>query len=174
MYCSISDAWNQENTMTKLAERFNNEFFTNNNDPNLDFYRINDNETKNIIENYANINESQKQTVNNIANLPDIVNKNRVIKNRKVDENKKQLKEEKKIEPKKKEMTCDDLINKVLSCEKCKDLMIKKLNLNNFLTIDYYGNIFKDKNKEIIILILIGLIIIILLEFFLKITRTLN
>ena len=30
MYCSINDAWNQENTISNLAKRFNKEYFSNN------------------------------------------------------------------------------------------------------------------------------------------------
>ena len=43
MYCSISEAWNEENTMSSLAKRFNTEYFSNNSDLNADYYRINSN-----------------------------------------------------------------------------------------------------------------------------------
>ena len=63
---------------------------------------------------------------------------------------------------------CEDLVNKVLNCPTCKKLMIEKLNLDN----NVINNIFKNNDlKELTILILIGLIVIILLDLFIKIVK---
>ena len=163
MYCSINDAWNQENTMSNLAKRFNKEYFSNNNDINDNYYRINknhlDNQYKPLIENFDNIEEKPK------IDIPINSNKNLVVK--------------KKVELEEKcpdnEKLCEKLVERVLSCSKCKNLIIKKLNLETKIPLDLnFDSLLKGNNRELIILILIGLIIIILLDLFLKLSKSLN
>tara|TARA_A100001015_G_C14584695_1_gene554253 strand:- start:251 stop:622 length:372 start_codon:yes stop_codon:yes gene_type:complete len=67
---------------------------------------------------------------------------------------------------KKNELSCDELINKVLSCEKCKKVLIKKLLSENLVI----PNLNSNETKEIMILILIGLIIIIIIDLFIRIS----
>ena len=67
---------------------------------------------------------------------------------------------------KKQELTCEELINKVLSCEKCKKMLIKKLLSDNLVI----PNLNSNETKEIMILILIGLIIIIIIDLFIRIS----
>lgn len=163
MYCSIEDAWNQENTMSNLAKRFNKEYFSNNNDINDNYYRINknhlDNHYKPLIEKFDNSEEKPK------INIP--VNSNHLGLKKKIE-----IKEEKCPES---EKLCENLVNKVLSCSKCKNLIIKKLNLKTKLPLELnFDSLLKGNNRELIILILIGLIIIILLDLFLKVSKSLN
>lgn len=162
MYCSISDAWNQENTMANLAKRFNNEYFSNNSDMNGDYFRINSNQ--HFIENFSGISSDElKEPVK--KEEPKIEIKKEIVKVPNV------VKKVQKVETKYKEYTCEELINKVLSCEKCRSMLFKKINLFN---PSLYNNLLIGTNKEIIILVLIGLIIIIILDLFLKITNSLN
>ena len=71
----------------------------------------------------------------------------------------------------KKTLNCEELVNKVLSCEKCRELVRLRLGirpnnlLNKYLTND---------NKEIIILVLIGLIVMILIDLFIKISKSIG
>ena len=67
---------------------------------------------------------------------------------------------------KKQELSCEELINKVLSCEKCKKMLIKKLLSDNLVI----PNLNSNETKEIMILILIGLIIIIIIDLFIRIS----
>ena len=67
---------------------------------------------------------------------------------------------------KKQELSCEELINKVLSCEKCKKMLIKKLLSENLVI----PNLNSNETKEIMILILIGLIIIIIIDLFIRIS----
>lgn len=69
-------------------------------------------------------------------------------------------------EIKKSELSCEDLINKVLSCQKCKNMLIKRLLTDNLVI----PNINSNETKEIMILILIGLIIIIIIDLFIRIS----
>ena len=161
MYCSIEDAWNQENTMSNLAKRFNKEYFSNNNDINDNYYRINknhlDNQYKPLIENFDSSEEKPK------INIP--VNSNFTAK--KVEVEKETCPENEK--------SCEKLVEKVLSCSKCKNLIIKKLNLKSKMPLEInFDSLLKGNNRELIILILIGLIIIIVLDLFLKLSKSLN
>ena len=67
---------------------------------------------------------------------------------------------------KKNELSCEELINKVLSCEKCKKMLIKKLLSENLVI----PNLNSNETKEIMILILMGLIIIIIIDLFIRIS----
>jgi hypothetical protein len=67
---------------------------------------------------------------------------------------------------KKQELSCEELINKVLSCEKCKKMLLKKLLSDNLVI----PNLNSNETKEIMILILIGLIIIIIIDLFIRIS----
>lgn len=163
MYCSIEDAWNQENTMSNLAKRFNKEYFSNNNDINDNYYRINknhlDNQYKPLIEKFDDSEKKPK------INIP--VNSNYLVSKKKIDVEEEKCPENEKL--------CEKLVEKVLSCSKCKNLIIKKLNLKNKMPLELnFDSLLKGNNRELIILILIGLIIIIILDLFLKVSKSLN
>ena len=63
---------------------------------------------------------------------------------------------------------------KVLSCDKCTSIIRKRLGLDYNISLDIFSNLFKNTNKEIIILTLIGLIIIIMLDLLIKVNNSLN
>lgn len=67
---------------------------------------------------------------------------------------------------KKNDLSCEELINKVLSCQKCKNMLIKRLLTDNLVI----PNVNSNETKEILILILIGLIIIIIIDLFIRIS----
>lgn len=67
---------------------------------------------------------------------------------------------------KKNELSCEELINKVLSCKKCKNMLMKRLLTDNLVIPDFNSN----ETKEIMIMILIGLIIIIIIDLFIRIS----
>ena len=69
-------------------------------------------------------------------------------------------------EIKKNDLSCEELINKVLSCKKCKNMLIKRLLTDNLVI----PNVKSNETKEILILILIGLIIIIIIDLFIRIS----
>ena len=182
MYCSISDAWNQENTMANLAKRFNKEYFSNNISPQIEHFNLNENiEGRNEFDsNFGNVNnESKIDTKPKLENVPKkTFNTNQVpvkpgyLQKEIVNEkNPEKVVETKYVERK---YSCEELVNKVLSCNECKNMLLNRLNINNYSISDSINNLFSGTNKEIIILILIGLIIIILLDLFLRIGNSLN
>ena len=162
MYCSISEAWNEENTMSSLAKRFNTEYFSNNSDLNTNYYRINSNNFNDNKENFTQNSNIKKTVDNNIQkSLEKVISvDSNLISNKK---------EDKKLD----NFYCNELIDKVLSCDRCRTIIKKRLRLQYF-SLDIFSNFFKNTNKEIIILILIGLIIIIMLDLFIKISNSLN
>ena len=159
MYCSLNEAWGNNNTIESLNKRYENninKLSTNNfnidskvneaNDTNKSKYQKSTIHDENIFENMTNDNEYTED-----INTEDIM-----------------LQTEE--EPKsilKKTLSNEELVNKVLECPECRSLIIKKLNLiNNPLNLLQNNEI-----KEITILILIGLIVIILLDLFIKIVK---
>ena len=81
MYCSISDAWNQENTMANLARRFNKEYFDN--VPHqMEYFKVESDDVKgndNSDRNYGNVSSVQKMdTTPKINNVPENLNTNSV------------------------------------------------------------------------------------------------
>ena len=73
----------------------------------------------------------------------------------------------KKLISKKKLSKCIEEVDKVLSCPTCRKLINERLGNKNIF--DQFVN---DENREIIILILMGLIIIILLDLFIRISKS--
>ena len=186
MYCSISDAWNQENTMANLAKRFNKEYFPKNTHQQMEYFKVNDSIQGNDIYDSNHGNVIQKQNIQQVSSKN--LNTNLVMQKEKsnkvntpvVEINHpivpcNQNKPSKLIKQNSnKKYSCTELVDKVLSCSKCKNMILQRLNINNTSISDYFNNLFRGTNKEIIILILIGLIIIILLDLFLRIGRSLN
>lgn len=170
MYCSISDAWNQENTMANLAKRFNREHFSNNQ---IEYFDLNNdikgNDSSN--SNYGDINNQPKVNTEKIQEVTKIQEAKKIEETPVPEIKTKEVIREKVVERK---YSCEELVNKVLSCEECRQLLGQRLNFNNFSIQDSMNNLFTGTNKEIIILILIGLIIIILLDLFLRIGSSLN
>lgn len=174
MYCSISEAWNEENTMSSLAKRFNTEYFSNNSDLNTNYYRINSNnfnDTKEYFNQNSDIKKAVDDNIKTSSEKVISVNNNLVPSNVEVKKKDNKHKEDKKI--KLDNFSCNELIDKVLSCDRCRKIIKKRLGVEYF-SLDIFSNLFKNTNKEIIILILIGLIIIIMLDLFIKISNSLN
>ena len=159
MYCSLNEAWGNNNTIESLNKRYESNIdklstkkfnidskINNTNNDNKSNYPKATIHDDNIFENMTNEYESTED-----INTEDIM-----------------LKTEE--EPKsilKNYLSNEDLVNKVLQCPECRSMIIKKLNLiNNPLNILQNNEI-----KELTILILIGLIVIILLDLFFKIAK---
>jgi hypothetical protein len=191
MYCSISDAWSQENTMANLAKRFNREYLPNNTPQQMEYFKVNDSiqgNDKNDLY-HGNVIQEQKVQQPQTNKIPTINLNTNLVKQKPNSKNDTQVEQpaivqnhleilDQHIEPKKtisnKKYSCTELVNKVLSCNKCRNIILQRLNINNTSILDSFNNLFKDTNKEIVILILIGLIIIILLDLFLRIGKSLN
>jgi len=164
MYCSITEAWNQENTMANLAKRFNREYFSNNNNQKEHFQINNNNVQKDdlyVDSKYSTVPEEKLDS--DYANNKNMVLQHSVTKN---------IPNRKSIETN--VNSCSKLVNKVLSCSKCRNMIRQRLSINNSLIPNSVNDLFKGNNKEIIILILIGLIIIILLDLFLRVGNSVN
>ena len=108
-----------------------------------------DNLSQKIYESFEPIENNNYNNVNEINNIYSDINTEDVLP-----------------DIKKYELSCEELINKVLSCEKCKKMLIKKLLSDNLVI----PNLNSNETKEIMILILIGLIIIIIIDLFIRIS----
>ena len=108
-----------------------------------------DNLSQKIYESFEPIESSNYDNVNEINNIYSDINTEDVLP-----------------DIKNYDLSCEELINKVLSCEKCKKMLIKKLLSDNLVI----PNLNSNETKEIMILILIGLIIIIIIDLFIRIS----
>ncbi len=160
MYCTIHEAWDNKNSISNLSKRYQENF--NSFDDQLSTYKINDNQN-----NYStHIKEREDARYNNDKSI---------VFNEKILEKEDNQTEDIQTEdiilspehPKKsKKEECEELIKKVLSCDICRKMLEKKLNLdkNPFL------NLINNEIREILILILIGLIIMIIIDLFIRIS----
>lgn len=158
MYCSINEAWSNNNSMEILNKKYkdNMDMLSQKQfkiDQSVNNIQINDKSSKPTTtynENIFNGAETEINTEDIMLSTEEPYTQYNV--NRPI------LKQ-----------NCEELVNKVLSCPICKRLMIEKLNLNNN---NIFNNILKNNDvKELTILILIGLIVIILLDLFIKIVK---
>ena len=108
-----------------------------------------DNLSHKIYESFEPLENNKYENVNEINNIYSDINTEDVLP-----------------DIKKSELSCEELINKVLSCEKCKKMLIKKLLSDNLVI----PNLNSNETKEIMILILMGLIIIIIIDLFIRIS----
>ena len=162
MYCSINEAWNNNNTIDSLNKRYNNNI----NKLSANKFTLENNKKNSIETSKSNYPNSTIHDTNIFENM------NNDLKN---DTNTEELNTEDIMlnteeEPKsilKKSTNCEELVNKILDCPTCRNLVIKKLNLiNNPLNL-----LQNNEVKEVAILILIGLIVIIILDLFVKIAK---
>lgn len=157
MYCSINEAWSNNNSMEILNKKYkdNMEMLSQKQfkiDESVNNVQINDKSIKPT----TTFNENIFNGAETEINTEDIMLS--------TEEPYTQLNTNKPLLM----QNCEDLVNKVLNCPTCKKLMIEKLNLDN----NVINNIFKNNDlKELTILILIGLIVIILLDLFIKIVK---
>ena len=164
MYCTIHEAWDNKNSMSNLSKRYQENF--NSFDDQLSTYKINDNHNnystqirpKVIVREDARYN-NDKSVVFNEKILEKEDNQTEDIQTEDIILSPEQPKKSKKEE-------CEELIKKVLSCDICRKMLEKKLNLdkNPFL------NMINNEIREILILILIGLIIMIIIALFIRIS----
>lgn len=164
MYCTIHEAWDNKNSISNLSKRYQENFNSFNDQ--LSTYKINGNEIP-----YTNkkpeVKERQDARYNNDESV--IFNKEILEKE---DNQTEEIQTEdiilssEHIEKKSKTEECEELIKKVLSCDICRKMLEKKLNLdkNPFL------NMINNEIREILILILIGLIIMIIIDLFIRIS----
>ena len=150
MYCSISDAWNQENNMANLAKRFNYEHFSNNGNQQIEHFKVNNNQENYLSNSNYNNNLIESNNTQNIINRPKKEVNNNLVNNNLVEE--KNI-EENKCRQATKEFSCVELVDKVLSCDKCRQMILYRLNINNTSISDLLNNFLKGTNKEVIIAI---------------------
>jgi len=168
MYCSIDEAWNNKNSIANISKRYQ-EHFNVNSDNELDKYKINNNDLKHtdnkqvfVPRQDARYNKAPSTVYDN-----NILDESEDIKTEDI-----MLSSEEpsftipKKSSLKKKKECKDLVSKVLSCPTCRKLIEEKLNNKNPL-----HNLINGEIREILILILIGLIIMILIDLFIRISK---
>jgi hypothetical protein len=182
MYCSIDEAWNNKNSVANLSKRYQ-EHFTVNNENELNSYKIDNNEFNQLKqENQIFVPRKDSRKDARFNKAPDTIYDNNIL------EESEDIKTEDIMltseEPKEEEKTyklpiqsvlkkdeidkknCKDLVNKVLSCPTCRKMIEDKLNKKN-----NFNNFFNGEIREVLILILIGLIIMILIDLFIRISK---
>ncbi len=177
MYCSIDEAWNNKNSIANLSKRYQ-ENFNINPDNELDKYKINNNELTQTKKEEAVFVPRQevRQDVRQDARYnkaPDTIYDNNILNDSEdiktedimLSSEEPSFTIPKKSSLKKKDKECKDLVNKVLSCPTCRKLIENKLNKNPL------QNLINGEVREILILILIGLIIMILIDLFIRISK---
>jgi len=174
MYCSIDEAWNNKNSIANLSKRYQ-ENFSVNPDNELNKYKINNNEltqTKKEETVFVQKQDERQDARYNKA-LDTIYDNNILNDSEDIKTEDIMLSSEepsftiptKSSLKKKKDKECKDLVNKVLSCPTCRKLIENKLNKNPL------QNLINGEVREILILILIGLIIMILIDLFIRISK---
>jgi hypothetical protein len=157
MYCSLEDAWGDNN----LTSSQNNILTTNNNldpynlpDLNNSYKSIDDKpqdtpavNVEPIIENYENNNSIENYENNN--SIENYENSNCMEK-----------------------LNCSEIVDKILACPTCKSLLMKKLNnSDDGFANSIFENSFMKNNKEIIIVTTIIIILIIIIDFIIQVIK---
>lgn len=164
MYCTIHEAWDDKNSISNLSKRYQENF--NSFDDQLSTYKINDNHNNysthikpKVIEREDARYNNDKSIIFNEEILEKADNQTEDIQTEDIILSSEQPKKSKKEE-------CEELIKKVLSCDVCRKMLEKKLNLNK----NPFLNMINNEIREILILILIGLIIMIIIDLFIRIS----
>lgn len=166
MYCTIHEAWDNKNSLSNLSKRYQENF--NSFDEQLSTYKVNENQILNNHDQKPKLVERKDARYNNdestVFNKKILENEDIQTDDIRTEDLILSLEKPKKIKSKTEE--CEELINKVLSCDVCRKMLEKKLNLdkNPFL------NMINNEIREILILILIGLIIMIIIDLFIRIS----
>ena len=161
-YCSIIDAWGENKITTNYT----------------DYMIDNNNNNNNNIENFNN-NLSEINTVNNSYPKPldfvqqDFSEKSKINSQREISKNHSDISSwEKKnmfsyTDTPNKPLLCDDYIIHIKSCKICQD------KIKNYLRPNIIDNLYStiDNNKDIIILILIGICILLFFNLIMNITK---
>lgn len=181
MYCSIDEAWNNKNSVANLSKRYH-EHFTVNNENELNSYKIDNNELNELKQEPqlfvprkdARFNKAPDTVYdsNILEESEDIKTEDIMLTSEEPKEKtfklpiKSVLKNDEDEKDKKDKKDCKDLVNKVLSCPTCRKMIEDKLNNKN-----HFSNFFNGEIREVLILILIGLIIMILIDLFIRISK---
>ena len=172
MYCSIHDAWDEKNSFTNLSKRYQENFNPLDKDE-LSSFKINNNNIQ-INENKkplyverqdARYNKSENTVYNvNMEETEDIKTEDIMI-----DSESEVMVEVPKKQPikKSKRMECNELVSKVLSCPTCRKMIESKLGVNK----NPLQSLVNNEMREIMILILIGLVIMIIIDLFIRISK---
>lgn len=172
MYCSIDEAWNNKNSIDNISKRYQENFNPNITNE-LNSYKINNNDLEVtqkqplfIPRQDARFNSAQNTVFNeSIIQESDDIQTEDIMLPSEDDEI-----EHTVIKPaikKSSDMECTELISKVLSCPKCRKLISEKLQINK----NPFHNLLNGEIREILILILIGLIVMILIDLFIRISK---
>ena len=178
MYCSIDEAWNNKNSIANLSKRYQ-ENFTSNDENELDTYKINNNVINDTDEKpvFIKREDARFNKAPNTIYDNNILEESEDIKTEDImlssEEPKKDVEYKLPIKSALKnddielnDDECKKLVNKVLSSSKCRKMIEQKLNNKNPLHHFFNGEI-----REVLILILIGLIIMILIDLFIRISK---
>ena len=171
MYCSIDEAWNNKNSIDNISKRYQ-ENFNPNITSELNSYKINNNDLEVtekqplfISRQDARFNSAQDTVFNDsmLQESDDIKTEDIMLKS----DDKTDEITLKPVIKKSSDMDCEELISKVLSCPKCRKLITEKLQINK----NPFHNLLNGEVREILILILIGLIVMILIDLFIRISK---
>ena len=174
MYCSIHEAWDNKNSLSNLSRRYQENFNPSLNDE-LSTYKINKNDISYKNSTKPKFRERQDARYNNNDSI--------VFDNDILDTQTEDLQTEdiilSAIEPevvksvdtadpiyKNKKLECEQLVKRVLSCPTCRKMLDKKLNINK----NPLQNLVNNEMREIMILILIGLVIMIIIDLFIRVS----
>lgn len=173
MYCSLDEAWDSKNSIDKLSERYKEHFKNNELTP----YIIKDSTNKTLIPEKspvflprkdARYNTPKNTVYNKDLEMQDEINiySDSELKTEDILLKTEEFKSEKN--EKSNDMNCHELIEKVMKCETCKEILIKKLKINNNFS---FNSIINNEVKEVLILIMIGLVIIIAVDILIRVVR---
>ena len=151
-YCSIEEAWNTNNSIDNFANI--NQNIINRHD----YANYNEN---NIVEHLENNSENNL----NLNKLEDLSGE--LIEEEEEEES---IHKNSILEPKcDKNMTCKELIDKILNCKECLNLLKQRYKSNNIL-----DSLLTDNNREILMIILMGIFLILILDLFVKIGKNIS
>jgi hypothetical protein len=173
MYCSIHEAWDNKNSLSNLSKRYQENFNPSLNDE-LSSYKINKNDLPNSSsQKKPKLMERQDARYNNddttVFDNDIIDTQSEDIQTEDIILSSIEPEEVKPIKPvyKNKKLECEQLVRKVLSCPTCRKMLEKKLNVDK----NPLQNLVNNEMREIMILILIGLVIMIIIDLFIRISK---
>ena len=176
MYCSIHEAWDNKNSLSNLSKRYQENFNPSLNDE-LSTYKINKNNISYKSSQKPKFRERHDARYNKDDSM---VFDNGIIDTQTEDIQTEDIQTEdiilSSIEPeivkpiksvyKNKKLECEQLVKKVLSCPTCRKMLENKLNINK----NPLQNLVNNEMREIMILILIGLVIMIIIDLFIRVS----
>ena len=171
MYCSLDEAWDTKNSIDKLSKRYSENFSNNDLVP----YIIKDSTNKTLIPEKSpvflprkdarynvpkdTIYNKELETQNELYTDTDLKTEDILLKTDEYRTNNTETKTE---------LSCHELIERVMKCSTCKEILAKKLKVNNNFS---FNSIINNEVKEVLILIMIGLVIIIAIDILIRVIR---